>query len=214
VGRRNPKLLIVEGSDDLFSVVGLIRAHVDWPDGKENAPVRITAAGGADKILEQDYLQVELKTSGVTLGVVLDADTNPKGRYESVRNLCVGTFPRLPKEMPAEGLITENEDEKRFGLWIMPDNTSEGALEIFLRFLVPENSAALWEHATESVTTARTLGANCREHHIGKANLYTWLAWQDPPGQSGGRALTQNILDPHSRNSAPFVKWFRDLYQL
>jgi hypothetical protein len=58
----------------------------------------------------------------------------------------------------------------------MPDNTSEGTLETFLRFLVPESSAPLWAHATESVATARTLGASCRETHVGKANLYTWLA--------------------------------------
>jgi hypothetical protein len=215
VAPRNPKQLIVEGPDDLFSVVGLMRAHVNWPDGKENAPVLIEQGGGIDKILERDYLPVVLKTHGLrTLGVVLDADTNPQGRYASFRNLCSGLFPELPKEMPKEGLTAENPDHQRLGLWIMPDNTSEGALEIFLRFLVPENSAALWKHAAQSVTTARTLGANCREHHIGRANLYTWLAWQDPPGQSGGRALTQNILDPHSQNSAAFVKWFRDLYQL
>ena len=116
--------------------------------------------------------------------------------------------------MPTEGLITEKEDEKLFGLWIMPDNVSEGALETFLRSLAPGNSVALWAHATASVSTARALGATCRESHIGKANLYTWLAWQDPPGQSGGRALTQNILDPHSPSSAAFVNWFRDLYQL
>jgi len=157
---------------------------------------------------------VELKITGITLGILLDADTNAQARYQSVRHLCVGTFPRLPQEIPPEGLVTENEDEKRLGLWIMPDNASGGTLETFLRFLVPENSAALWEHATASVTIARTLNAACRESHIGKANLYTWLAWQDPPGQSGGRALTQNILDPHSPNSAAFVKWFRDLYQL
>lgn len=214
MGRRNPKLLIVEGPNDLFSVVGLMRAHVDWPAGKENAPVRIAAAGGADKILAGGYLAVELKTSGVTLGVVLDGDTNPQGRYESVRNLCLGTFPGLPNEIPAAGLITENEDQKRFGLWIMPDNISAGTIETFLRYLVPEDSAALWEHAIASVTTAKTLGASCRERHIPKANLYTWLAWHDEPGQSAGTALMRKVLDPHSPNSAAFVKWFRDLYQL
>jgi hypothetical protein len=145
---------------------------------------------------------------------MLDADTNPQGRYESIRNLCSGVFSRLPKEMPAEGLIAENADHQRLGLWIIPDNTSEGTLETFLRLTVPDDSAALWAHATESVKTARTLRASCRDCHIEKADLYTWLAWQDPPGQSGGTALTRKILDPHSQSSVPFVKWFRDLYQL
>jgi len=179
VAQRKPKLLIVEGDDDLYTVVELMKAHIGWPKEKKNAPVPIKAAGGVDKILEPGYLPVELRTTGVTLGIVLDADTTPGGRYESIRNLCIGTFPQLPKEMPPDGLITENEDDKRLGLWIMPDNASEGALETFLRFLIPESSPALWELATGSVTAARELGASCRECHIEKANLYTWLAWQD-----------------------------------
>ena len=80
MARRNPKLLIVEGSDDLYAVVELMKAHIGWPKEKEDAPVRMVAAGGADRILEPGYLAVELRTSGVTLGVVLDADTNVQGR--------------------------------------------------------------------------------------------------------------------------------------
>jgi len=52
VGRLNPKLLIVEGDDDKFAVVELMKAHIGWSKEKENAPVPIKAAGGADKILD------------------------------------------------------------------------------------------------------------------------------------------------------------------
>lgn len=210
----NRNQLIVEGNDDLFSLVELMRAHIGWPHTKEDAPVRFEAGGGVERILERDYLAVKLKTSGLkALGVVLDADANPQARYESVRNLCAGVFPGLPKEMPAEGLIASN-GQQRFGVWIMPDNVSEGSLETFLRLMIPEESVPLWKHATESVSRARTMGATCRDCHIEKANLYTWLAWQDPPGQSGGTALTRKILDPLSGSSGPFVKWFRNLYQI
>jgi len=215
VGRLNPNQLIVEGSDDLFSVKGLMRARVVWPEPKENAPVWIDAAGGVEKILERGYLDTKLTVRGLkTLGVILDADTNPQGRYESFRNLCSGFFPDLPREMPTEGLIAENAEHLRLGLWIMPDNTSEGTLETFLHFLIPEESATIWDHATKSVAIARTLGASCRDCHVPKANLYTWLAWYDEPGQNPGTALTRKILDPHSPSSAAFVQWFRDLYQL
>jgi hypothetical protein len=210
----NPNQLIVEGNDDKFAVIELMRAHIGWPEGKEDPPVWLVAGGGVEKILERDYLAVKLKTSGLkALGVALDADTNPQGRYESVRSLCAGMFPGLPNEMPAGGLVTE-AGQVRFGLWIMPDNASEGSLETFLRLMIPEAAAPLWTHATESVARARTMGAACRDCHVEKANLYTWLAWQDPPGQSGGTALTRKILDPHSESSGPFVKWFRDLYRI
>jgi hypothetical protein len=214
VASRNPKQLIVEGPDDLFSVVGLMRAHIAWPQKKEEALVWIESGDGVKKILERDYLKVKLKTPGLEiLGVMLDADTNSQGLYESVRNLCVEMFPQMPEGLPADGLVTENA-RQRFGVWIMPDNISAGSLETFLRSTVPGASAPLWTHATESVSKARSMGATCRECHLDKAHLYTWLAWQDPPGQSGGMALTRKILDPHSASSLPFVKWFRDLYRL
>jgi len=56
-----------------------MRAHVDWPEPKEKAPVWIDPAGGVDKILEQGYLSAKLKMPGLkALGVVLDAADNPQ----------------------------------------------------------------------------------------------------------------------------------------
>ena len=137
MGRPNPKQLIVEGPDDLFAVAGLMSGHVDWPKGKKNAPVWIVNGGGVDKILERDYLPVVLKTPGLaTLGVMLDADTNPQGRYASFRNLCSGFFPDLPGAMPINGLIAENPGQ-RIGLWIMPDNTLAGHSKHFCAIWFP-----------------------------------------------------------------------------
>jgi hypothetical protein len=110
-------------------------------------------------------------------------------------------------------LVAEHED-KRFGVWIMPDNSSAGSLETFLRHLVPDESEPIWQHALGSVTEAKRLGAQCRDVHDAKANLYTWLAWHNPPGQSPGIALTKKALDPHSPSAASFVQWFRRLYAL
>jgi hypothetical protein len=212
----NPKRLIVEGPDDLFSVVGLMRAHVDWPEEKEKAPVWIEKGGSEAEILEFGYLTAKIKTRDIrVLGVMLDADASPRGRYERVRQLCSPLFPAFPAELSSSGLICQNdEDQKRFGLWIMPDNSSEGSLETFLKHLIPGESELLWKHAIESVSAARTIGAKCREAHSEKANLYTWLAWQDPPGQSPGTSLKRKILDPRSAGAEPFVKWFCELFSL
>ena len=145
-------------------------------------------------------------------------DRGWQGRRECprarIRQLCVPLFPNLPERMPQEGLIAENDEAKRFGVWIMPDNSSEGDLETLLRHLVPDEQEPLWRHACESVAAALSLGAKCREAHVPKADLYTWLAWQDPPGQSPGLALTRKILEPRSRYAEPFVTWFKNLYRL
>jgi len=192
-----------------------MRAHVQWPEQVDQAPVYIEIGKSADEILQIGYISTKLKDREVqTLGIMLDADTKLKGRYERIRNQCLTLFPALPKDLPVSGLVAENLEQKRVGVWIMPDNASEGSIEMFLRYLVPNESEPVWKHATESVARALEMGAPCRNSHIPKANLYTWLAWQDPPGQSPGIALTKKILDPHSPTADVFVHWFRTLYEL
>ena len=190
-------------------------AHIEWPQNKHDAPVWVTIGNGADEILKDGYLTAILKGHAIqTVGVMLDADTKPKGRYGQIRHLCRGMFPSLPDEIPEAGLIVDNDDEKRLGVWIMPDNSSDGGIETFLKYLVPNKSESQWVLANECVARARGIGAECREAHVEKANLFTWLAWQDPPGQYPGIALSKKILDPHAASAAAFVAWFRALYRL
>ena len=200
---------------DLFSIVGLVSAHVNWPKEELRWPVFIHIGNGAEEILKDGVIALYLKGPVVkTLGIMLDADTKPKGRYQSIRHRCVQFFPKMPPDLPSDGLVIENDKQQRLGVWIMPDNASDGGLETFLKHLVPDPKGATWKHAEESVSTARKLGCSCADCHIEKANLYTWLAWQEPPGQSPGVSLTKKILDPQSTSAATFVAWFKRLYQL
>lgn len=210
----NQNILIVEGADDRHSVIGLMKFHTNWPDERREWPVFVEVGGSVDEILATGYLTAEIKArSTKQIGVMLDADASASGRYQRIQQLCGALFPNLPEQMPAGGLVVEY-DEKRLGVWLMPDNLSEGDLEIFLRCMVPSEGESLWSHACESVKSAISMGAKCRESHLSKANMYTWLAWQDPPGQSPGIALTKRILDPRSKLAEPFVKWFKELYRL
>lgn len=209
-----PNVLIVEGEDDKFAVIGLLEHHVDWPNDKANAPVFIDVGKSAGEILKEKYISTQMKRSGLKrLGLMLDADSNPVGRYTSLRNLCLPGFPNLPENIGADGVWVE-QDELRLGIWIMPDNGSQGYLESFLKYLVPPGGEPVWDHATASVAAATEMGATCKQTHVPKACLYTWLAWQDEPGQSPGRALTQKILDPHQEHAERFIRWFCGLYDL
>jgi hypothetical protein len=102
----------------------------------------------------------------------------------------------------------------KFGVCIMPDNSSEGYLETFLRYLVPDQEEPIWKHAVESAKSAKGIGAQCPDKDMPKAHLYTWLAWQIIPGQQPGIALTKHILEPNSPRAEAFVKWFRELYEV
>lgn len=212
-----PRQLIVEGQDDRQAVVELMRAHIPgWPkQGKLNAPVIVNLGNSVSEILATDYLKTILKTSSLKiLGVMLDADggVKPSARYDSFRAQCEELVPSLPKELPAEGLIADSAD-KRIGLWIMPDNVKEGGLETFLQHLVQPEDGPLWDHAIASCLEAKKCGAKHREpHHVIKANMYSFLSWQDPPGQSPGNAISRSVLDPHSSSARPFLTWFKTLY--
>jgi hypothetical protein len=192
-----------------------MRAHIAWSTAASEYPVYIMPGGGAEEILTSNLIALKLRERFTKiLGVMLDADEKPKGRYTRIRSQCLTELPMMPENLPAEGLIIESGSNKRFGVWIMPDNVAEGTLEVFLRYMVPPESTPVWEHAIRSATAAKQLGAPYRDCHYPKANLYTWLAWQDEPAQRAGEALTKRILDPHAPSATQFVKWFRELYQL
>jgi hypothetical protein len=215
LARRPTKLLLVEGHDDLISVVELMSAHIDWPEDKSDAPVQIKNCGGLNNLLDRDLISTSLKTPGLeTIGILLDADDSGEARWASVKSYLSETIHDLPAALPPAGLIFQGANGLRVGVWIMPDNVRPGSLETFLSFLVPDAAQALWNLAKTSVSAAENLAMPCRDSHIGKAQLYTFLAWQDPPGQLSGRALTRKVLEPKSPSSGPFVEWFRGLYNL
>ena len=151
----------------------------------------------------QERVSPPIKSSALQIaGVILDADTTPRGRYASIRSLCVTQFPNLPPELPAGGLIVENAQKKRLGVWIMPNNASDGSTETFLKWLVPDRYEATWKYAEQAVQAARVMGCPCRDVHVERAYLYTWLAWQDPPGQSPGVAIAKKVLDAKGQSAA------------
>lgn len=193
-----------------------MRAYIPWPsDPDADPPVYIERGGSPKEILHEGYVPLLLKSRDVAiLGVMLDADESPHARYQRAYDLCKGLFPSMPAALPQAGLVVANTDGKRFGFWVMPDNAAAGDLETFLRYLVPDQHEPTWQHAVKAVTDAKAIGCGCRDAHIRKAHLYTWLAWQDPPAQNPGVALRNKVLDPTSPSAGSFVAWFRSLYEL
>lgn len=212
-----PKRLLVEGRDDQFVIINLMKHHVDWPDGMEEWPVYVEDTGGVDALFRVDYLKTKLKESGLqTLGIVIDADAEPAARWQRIQQIFRPAFPALPNDMPADGLVIDNQDGLRLGVWLMPDCASPGMLETFLKYLMPDEptAQALWKHAQAAFAEARRQGCPCRDAHDHKAQIHTWLAWQDPPGEPLGLAVARKMLDPKAPYAASFVAWFIRLYGL
>ena len=185
---------------------------VNWK--VNNVPVvYIESLGSVDEILSAGVIESELKATGLqALGVVVDANGSAGDRWNQIKVRCRGLFPALPENLPEGGLEICELDEVRFGVWIMPDNRFAGMLEDFLIRLIPDTSQNLYELARECVDEAVEAGAQFRPPHRRKAELHTWLAWQNEPGRQLHEAVNYRILDPGRPESIPFVNWFRSLF--
>ncbi|WP_071516194.1 DUF3226 domain-containing protein [Geitlerinema sp. PCC 9228] len=214
-GRYNPKKLIVEGDQDKRVIPELMEANgIAWGNTRETAVVDIEAYG-SDRFIDEIFISTELKASGRTsLGLIVDADNDLNVRWQSVRNACLASIPDIPQKLPATGLIHPTDSGIKFGVWIMPDNQTQGMLETFLTYLIPNTKEYLWQYARDVTQEASNKGASFIENHFEKACIYTWLAWQNPPGRQLHNAVMEKILDPTHPRAQSFVNWFRTLYDL
>lgn len=213
IRRDYPRKLLVEGETDKKVIPYLMEANgVAWP---KSPPVFIEPYGSVDEILKPEVIELEIGGSALeALGVVVDANGDAAARWDGVKTWCGSEFPDLPDQIPAEGLEVVHSDGVRFGVWIMPDNRFTGMLEDFLLQLVPVDSRHLYELARGSVAEAKRNGAPYRDVHERKAEIHTWLAWQDPPDLRLHEAVKHAVLDPARPESRPFVDWFKSLFRV
>lgn len=208
------KRLLVEGEDDTRVIPVLMQANgVSWGNTADTWPVHIKPSNGFGSMVRQGYIETELKASGLeVLGVIADANDDAGQRWRSLRDRCPVSFPELPDDLPATGLIQGSESGLRLGVWLMPDNQSRGMMETFLTYLVPHEKNRVLEYAESARDEAQSLGAPYKDVHADKAKIHTWLAWQDPPGRPLRNAVMERLLDPCSPHAAAFVRWFRSLF--
>ncbi|HEX7499224.1 MAG TPA: DUF3226 domain-containing protein [Polyangia bacterium] len=202
--------LFVEGKDDLHSIINLLQRHgYDW-NNSALAPF-VHDSGGIEPLFE--VLPSALKTY-FRVGVVIDADLSPTNRWVRLEAILKASGIALPSSPSRQGLVIPVIGQarlERFGIWIMPNNEVAGALEDFLKGLVPEADTC-WQHADTSTKQARVIGAPLKENDHAKGAIHTWLAWQDPPGQPFGTALNARILNHDSPEALGFVAWFKRLF--
>lgn len=202
------KVLLVEGTDDKHVIM-----HICGNRGVQKLD-EIAPQESVERLL--DNFPVRLKESDLeVLGIVLDADTDLQGRWESLRHrLTQAGYTGVP-ELPApNGTILPappNTLLPRFGVWIMPDNQSTGILEDFLHFLVPTGSL-LFEHVRSSVASIPEGERRFSQVAEPKALIHTWLAWQEEPGRPLGTAITAKFLDANVAQVDVLVSWLKALF--
>jgi hypothetical protein len=198
--------LWVEGRDDQ-EVIWELRDRYGLPRN-----FRVKEAGGDRQVLRAFYEEITAADRRA-VGIVIDNDQ--PNRWQSITDRIRRTgynYP-IPKTAAPQGTIIESEDEQapRLGIWLMPDNKTEGDLEHFVyRMILPEDSLVPFANRVLDEIEAAEL--NRYGHKRSKAFIYTWLAWQTEPGSTLRKALQTNILDIHLPDVTLFADWLNRLF--
>ena len=134
-------LLIVEGDDDEHVAAHLARANSAMPFFR----TRVTR--GFPGLLAA--IGPEIKSPGrLALGMMVDANEDPRGRWRSLRGRLGEEGVTLPDAPERNGTIVEAGP--RIGIWMMPDNQSSGELEDFIEKLIPPDDP-VWKMACQFI---------------------------------------------------------------
>ena len=199
------KKLLVEGNDD---------QHVIWALCEKfevSETFDVIDCEGIAKLNEQ--IPVRFKQSGIdTLGIIVDADTEIKSRWTSLKGLLSAQGFEIPNDLPSSGLVLKNESNIKVGVWIMPNNNLNGMLEDFISFLVPKDDKLLpIVNSTLEDIEKKKLNKYASIHKS-KAVIHSWLSWQEDPGTPMGLGITKRYLTTDEETCSLLIKWLDELF--
>lgn len=199
--------LLVEGSDDAQVMFHLLRHY------KLHSQITIQSREGIDTLLER--LEVDLMRSAETrLGIIVDADIDLATRWQSLHDrLAKAGYTGAPFAPDPAGTIIMQVGRPLVGLWLMPDNALPGMLEDFMSLLIPPKDV-LWPMAQGSVQQVIATERRFPATQQMKANVHTWLAWQEEPGKPMGQAVTKQYFVPDAPYAQQLIAWMRQLFDI
>jgi hypothetical protein len=207
-------VLLVEGPDDVYFFAHLLEHHgivLSERHRDEPGKVKIVDGGGYENL--RSSIPVRLKGSDLRrLGIVVDADTDFAARWQSLRDVlsAVG-YTSVPTAPLLDGTVIISPDRPVVGVWLMPDNVRPGMLEDFARLLVPAGDPLL-QRVDPCLQAIPASERRWSAIHHAKAEIHTWLAWQDEPGRPIGQAIAKKYLDADAPPARQIIDWVRRLF--
>ena len=204
------KVLLVEGINDKHVINNLLKAH-----NIENI-ITIRDKEGIANILAT--LKTEVDANQDFLGIVVDANSSLDSRWQSLTDRLkdseIGYF--NVSDNPVEnGLILERDNFlPKLGIWVMPNNKLVGKIENFIRLLVSTEKENLWQIVEKTVNAIPNEEKLFADKDIIKAQVHTFLAWQDEPGRPMGESITRRYFQTDAPEALNFVEWIRKLFEL
>ncbi len=155
-----------------------------------------------------DRLKLAFKTDpSSTICVICDAETRTAQQLWTriIPVLRDAGYSLVPEDLPTNGLILDQPDYHRLGIWIMPNNFDPGMIEDFYLRAIPQED--------EKLRRSRDFVASIAGLKISKSTYRVWLAIQaDPVGPAIAMSVGQVS---RQRGEIPiFIQWLSKLLQL
>ena len=195
------RVLLVEGADDEHVVLHLCDRHQYTP------PFKIRDKRGFPNL--KSAIGPEIKVSGrIALGILVDANDDFNARWQAIRDRLPQTATTPLEKMKPDGIIIEGRP--RIGIWIMPDNGSDGELEDFIQQLLPADDR-VWPLAKCYIDGIPHADRKFKHGKILRAMIHAWLATRDEPRKMGA-AIGVGDLDATAPLAKKFIEWLQRLF--
>lgn len=199
-------VVLVEGKNDGHLIYALCK-YFDVP----HDVFGVYECGSDKKAIQRLNALINGSIPKQTIGLVIDADApSLEGKWRSVSDRLRDNGYTVPVSPNKGGTIIYQDGKPTIGIWLMPDNDTDGMLEDFCMRLAPP---AAIEHAVACVQSALAGGfSTFTPTHASKAAIHTFLAWQDEPGMPMGLAISNRALDPEQTIAKIFHQFLRLLF--
>lgn len=213
-------ILLVEGESDrgffeVFCRLLSIPADVRVATPKDTGGAHNTKEGVLShltKVLLPQLQDGQLER----IGVVVDADRamHGSGFAATLRRFTDALAQDGYRLNPAaaSGLVFIHQDGlANLGLWIMPNNADEGMLEDWIKQCLHSDEAGLYQHGEASIDAIPS-GPKFQPWNRSKAEVATWLAWQEKPGNGLYNAVQPDLLSTEAPLFKAMQAWLTHVF--
>ncbi len=199
---RSPSFKIVDDIDYLLEFSSPENESPEWQT------IAILNKGSVKQLL--DSISNEIKApERQAVGILLDANDGLRSRWDAVGYRLQGANIQFPQSPESAGTIIEGKP--RVGIWLMPNNMSNGELEDFVVQMIPDGDP-VWPLSQQYINGIPKGNRKFTEKKMLRAKLYAWLAARRDPKQMGSAILSRD-LKVDSALCQGFVEWLIKLFK-
>ena len=177
------KLLLVESIDDQHVVQSVYERCY-----RRQPPFSISNRGSWEAV--RAAISPEIKVGGrIALGILVDANDYPTQRWQAIAERVEQAITEVDGHAAALGadadpMGTVVGTGLRVGIWLMPNNGSDGELEDFIKELIPSGDP-VWPESEQYIAGIPEAARQFLPNKVQRAKVHAWLAARKEPRRMG-----------------------------